>query len=52
MKDARHPCLEKQEELSFIPNDLFFEKGLFCNVLLLGFIHNNNEYLLILYKVK
>ncbi|XP_061169324.1 DNA mismatch repair protein Msh2-like [Saccostrea echinata] len=26
LSDARHPCLELQEDISFIPNDIVFEK--------------------------
>ncbi|XP_056014068.1 DNA mismatch repair protein Msh2-like isoform X2 [Ostrea edulis] len=27
LTDARHPCLELQEDISFIPNDVRFDKG-------------------------
>lgn len=27
LKDARHPCLEVQEDVSFIPNDIEMIKG-------------------------
>ncbi len=27
LKEARHPCLEMQDDVSFIPNNAEFEKG-------------------------
>ena len=27
LRDARHPCLEVQDDVSFIPNDIEMEKG-------------------------
>jgi DNA mismatch repair protein MSH2 len=27
LKEARHPCLELQDSVSFIPNDIIFERG-------------------------
>lgn len=27
LKQLRHPCLELQEDVTFIPNDCYFKKG-------------------------
>ena len=32
LKEARHPCLEVQDDVSFIPNDVSFHKGERCSV--------------------
>lgn len=29
LHEVRHPCLEMQDEVSYIPNDAIFDKGLF-----------------------
>ena len=41
LKQARHPCLEAQEGVSFIPNDVSFHKG-----------NNNNQMLFFLFLCK
>jgi hypothetical protein len=30
LRDARHPCLEVQDDMSFIPNDVEMVKGMSC----------------------
>jgi DNA mismatch repair protein MSH2 len=37
LTDARHPCLELQEDISFIPNDVRFDKGGIFVVMMLCF---------------
>lgn len=31
LQEIRHPCLELQDDVSFIPNDCTFDKGLTCS---------------------
>lgn len=31
LKDARHPCLEVQDDINFIPNDIEMIKGTRCD---------------------
>lgn len=35
LQEIRHPCLELQDDVSFIPNDCTFDKGLTCTVLMM-----------------
>jgi DNA mismatch repair ATPase MutS len=41
LKDARHPCLEVQDDISFIPNDIEMVKGMFATYLSRNVIHLN-----------
>ena len=35
LKDARHPCLEVQDDISFIPNGIEMIKGISYNYLMM-----------------
>lgn len=32
LKDLRHPCLELQEDVTYIANDVYFKQGLLVNL--------------------
>lgn len=34
LTQARHPCLERQDGVDYIPNDACFKHGLSCNYVL------------------
>ena len=39
LKDTRHPCLEVQDDISFIPNDVEMVKGMFTIYLSRNVVH-------------
>lgn len=47
LRDARHPCLEAQDDVSFIPNDVELVKGWLLSTLIISQVSLANLYLVV-----